>query len=136
MRFEVAHTGRMRPNAARVFDRFYRGGDGASRPAGGAGLGLAIARAIVEAHGGRIWVANPGERGARLAFTSLYIPRDDEPPCQVRDGSDSDLPVMRQAADALREFDVDCEVRALSAPRTPDELIAWAALPPAAACAC
>ena len=41
-------------------------------------------------------------------------------------GSDSDLPVMRQAADALREFGVDCEVRALSAHRTPDETIAWA----------
>lgn len=41
-------------------------------------------------------------------------------------GSDSDLPVMRQAADALREFDVACEVRALSAHRTPDETIAWA----------
>ena len=52
-----------------MFDRFYRGGDDASRPVGGAGLGLAIARAIVEAHGGRIWVANPGEPGARMAFT-------------------------------------------------------------------
>jgi signal transduction histidine kinase len=69
--FEVADTGSgIAPEeAVRVFDRFYRGGDGASRPAGGAGLGLAIARAIVEAHGGRIWVANPGEPGARLAFT-------------------------------------------------------------------
>jgi 5-(carboxyamino)imidazole ribonucleotide mutase len=41
-------------------------------------------------------------------------------------GSDSDLKVMRQAADALQEFGVTCEVRALSAHRTPDETIAWA----------
>ncbi len=41
-------------------------------------------------------------------------------------GSDSDLSVMRAAAEALREFDVRCEVRALSAHRTPDDTIAWA----------
>jgi signal transduction histidine kinase len=35
----------------------------------GVGLGLWIARAIVEAHGGAIRVANPGEPGARLRFT-------------------------------------------------------------------
>ncbi len=71
VRFEIADTGTgiAAADAARVFDRFYRGGDDASRPVGGAGLGLAIARAIVEAHGGRIWVANPGEPGARMAFT-------------------------------------------------------------------
>jgi two-component system, OmpR family, sensor histidine kinase SaeS len=71
VRFEVADTGSgiAAADAARIFDRFYRGGADASRPAGGAGLGLAIARAIVEAHGGRIWVVNPGEPGARLAFT-------------------------------------------------------------------
>jgi signal transduction histidine kinase len=69
--FEVADsgTGISARDAARVFDRFYRGGDDASRPPGGSGLGLAIARAIVEAHGGMIWVANPGEPGARVRFT-------------------------------------------------------------------
>jgi 5-(carboxyamino)imidazole ribonucleotide mutase len=41
-------------------------------------------------------------------------------------GSDSDLPVMRAAIDALREFDVPCEARIISAHRTPDEMLAYA----------
>jgi 5-(carboxyamino)imidazole ribonucleotide mutase len=41
-------------------------------------------------------------------------------------GSDSDLPTMQAAIDAAREFDLVCEVRILSAHRTPDEMIAWA----------
>ncbi len=41
-------------------------------------------------------------------------------------GSDSDLPTMQAAVDALREFDVNCEVRILSAHRTPDEMFVYA----------
>jgi 5-(carboxyamino)imidazole ribonucleotide mutase len=41
-------------------------------------------------------------------------------------GSDSDLPVMRGAAEALAEFEIGAEVRVLSAHRTPDDTIAWA----------
>ncbi|WP_262402912.1 sensor histidine kinase [Actinomadura sp. CNU-125] len=43
----------------RVFDVAFRG-EAARSPGGGAGLGLAIARGIVEAHAGRIGVANAG----------------------------------------------------------------------------
>jgi signal transduction histidine kinase len=50
----------------RVFDAFYRGDE--SRSEDGAGLGLAISRAIVEAHGGRIWL-DDGAPGTRVHFT-------------------------------------------------------------------
>src|SRR5215211_4728744 len=40
-------------------------------------------------------------------------------------GSDSDLPVMQPASDALREFEIPHEVRIVSAHRTPDEMIAY-----------
>ncbi|HWB71746.1 MAG TPA: 5-(carboxyamino)imidazole ribonucleotide mutase [Egibacteraceae bacterium] len=41
-------------------------------------------------------------------------------------GSASDLPIMRAAVEALAEFDVGCEVRVLSAHRTPDDALGWA----------
>jgi signal transduction histidine kinase len=52
-----------------VFERFYRGEKSRSRAGGGAGLGLAIARGIVEAHGGNIWVESERGQGARFSFT-------------------------------------------------------------------
>ena len=41
-------------------------------------------------------------------------------------GSDSDLPVMQPAADTLAEFGIACEVRIISAHRTPEEMLTYA----------
>jgi signal transduction histidine kinase len=76
VRLVVADTGEGIPaeHLPYIFDRFYRADPARSRDRGGAGLGLAIARAIVEMHGGRINVTSQGSPGQGAVFT-IELPR-------------------------------------------------------------
>jgi signal transduction histidine kinase len=72
----------------RVFDKFFRamrdGDSGTPKPSGN-GMGLAIAKGITEAHGGRIWIEEaPGARGSRVVV-ALPIGDEEEAAGDVRE---------------------------------------------------
>ncbi len=79
LQFAVADTGRglAADDLTRVFQRFYRVDKSRARASGGSGIGLTIARHIVEAHGGRIWAESDGPgQGSTFTFT---LPLTDPP---------------------------------------------------------
>src|ERR671914_169854 len=73
---EVSDTGEGIPDEElpRIFDRFYRSERSRSRDTGGAGLGLSIAKGIVEAHGGRLWVESALGKGSTFGFALPKTP--------------------------------------------------------------
>jgi signal transduction histidine kinase len=67
--------GMTKAQLARIFDKFYRA-DASNTAAPGLGLGMALAKSIIEAHGGTIQAASrPGE-GTAISFTLPLTPAD------------------------------------------------------------
>jgi len=62
-----------------IFDRFYRIENAGIRSAGGIGLGLAISRGLIEAHGGRMWVDSAAGLGSTFYFSIPVAPNGDAP---------------------------------------------------------
>lgn len=71
VRVEVRDSGEgiLDTDIPHIFERFYRGEKSRSRSTGGAGLGLAISKGIVEAHGGQIGVESASGAGACFHFS-------------------------------------------------------------------
>ena len=90
----------------KLFKKFSRIGEGGrERKVAGEGLGLAICKGIVEAHGGRIWAESRGEeRGTRITFTI--------PEAAVVQESTSDAPAIA-SSDQVRILAVDDEPQVL-----------------------
>ena len=63
-----AGSGIPKPEQELVFEKFYRGRDVRARLAG-TGMGLTIAREIIEAHGGRVWLKSESGEGVQFSFT-------------------------------------------------------------------
>ena len=78
---EVADTGiGLTPgDVERVFDRFFRAESATDRQIAGTGLGLFIARAITEAHGGQIFASSAPDAGTtfRIELPARVTPRPD-----------------------------------------------------------
>jgi two-component system sensor histidine kinase GlrK len=51
-----------------IFERFYQGSTTAKHATPGSGLGLALAKKVVEAHGGRIWIESEAKKGTTVRF--------------------------------------------------------------------
>ncbi len=80
MQLSVHNTGSYIPAAGRgrsIFDRFFQVDPGQARANGNTGLGLAITREIVEAHGGHVEVSSSETEGTEFTITLPRTHRDD-----------------------------------------------------------
>jgi K+-sensing histidine kinase KdpD len=91
------------PLRERVFEKFFHVG-GNSKQVGrpeGIGMGLSIAKGIVEAHGGRIWIeGGPGGKGARVSFT-VPVGDDEEESATVAPASEAEADALTRDSNAL-----------------------------------
>jgi len=71
-----------------IFDRFYRADNATTRQISGTGLGLTIAKALVELHGGSIWARSTPGQGSTFYFT---LPLRDSPPEEEEEEATRDL---------------------------------------------
>ncbi|HEY8347617.1 MAG TPA: response regulator [Symbiobacteriaceae bacterium] len=69
IRVEDQGIGISREHLDKIFDKFHRVDNASTRRTGGTGLGLAICKAIVEEHGGKIWVESELGKGSAFTFT-------------------------------------------------------------------
>ena len=71
VKFSVADTGPGIPaeEAAKIFDKFYQVEQSNKQKTRGTGLGLAISKALVDMHGGEIWIESGVDRGSVFSFT-------------------------------------------------------------------
>lgn len=89
----------------RIFDPFYRVTREGAPAVPGSGLGLAVARRMVEVQGGEIWVEDAASgRGSRFCVTLRRLPADGADAVDVATtvGSDAPAPVAEEDADGVR----------------------------------
>ena len=86
----------------RIFDRFYRVRSLETRSVGGTGLGLYIARHLVELHGGRLWAESAEGQGSTFCFTleAVSPAPEDDVSWTAREARADDLPTLSTATPA------------------------------------
>ncbi len=98
--FSVSDTGSGIPDRqlSRVFDRYWKGREGTRE---GTGLGLFIAKGIVEAHGGTIWVESKVGVGSTFYFALPVAPRSGDQPLRLDGGTEEKPPPNSLSAEIM-----------------------------------